>query len=188
MTCRWLQSVGRPCCLGLAARPVRIHPTATNVKSPAQYPSDRVPIPLIIVLTPWLAPVTARELHCKGFPSLYSSCAARVSYAQAASSIAVPIRAARLNPVEIGRRSPPVGWFGRNSTLSSRQQANGFCDVPKHNSEPAILYLHLTIVGILPIVTSSKNDHRIGWLLWRLGQGIERIRYHGNYGSRCAHG
>jgi len=50
-----------------------------------------------------------------------------------------------VKPAEIGRRSPPVGWFGRDSTLSSRQQANGFCDVPKRNSEPAILYQHLTI-------------------------------------------
>ena len=55
MTCRWLQSVGRPACLGMAARPVKIHPIATSVKSPAPYPSDRVRIPLIIVLTPWLA-------------------------------------------------------------------------------------------------------------------------------------
>jgi hypothetical protein len=40
-----------------------------------------------------------------------------------------------MEPAEIGRKSPPVGWFGGNSTLSSHQQANGFYDVPDLNSE-----------------------------------------------------
>jgi len=32
-------------------------------------------------------------------------------------------------PTEIGGKRPPVGWFARNVTLSSRQQANSFFDV-----------------------------------------------------------
>jgi hypothetical protein len=57
-------------------------------------------------------PVTARETRgsagctCESFPSLYSSCVTRVSCAQAASSIAVPFRATRLNrgKLDVGLR------------------------------------------------------------------------------------
>jgi len=144
MTCRWLQSVGTPCCLGLAACPVKIHATATRLKSPAPNPSDRVPIPLIIVLTPWLA--LSRQARPKvlraalqRFPVAVFVLVARVSHAQTASSIAVPIRTARLNrwKLDVGLRQ--LAGLVRNSTLSSRQQANRFYDVPHLNSDAAIL-------------------------------------------------
>jgi hypothetical protein len=150
-----------------------------------------------LFLTPWLAQNRlARSKGSAGSTAKVSRhCIRLMSIEEVTRRLAgrtlhlpSPYSRSSSRPAKIGRQSPPVGWFGRNSTLSSRQQANGFCDVPKNNSEAAILYMHLTIVGILPIVTSSKNDHPIGWLLWRLGQRIERIRYHGNYGSRCAHG
>jgi hypothetical protein len=117
MTCRWLQSVGSPCCLGLAARPVIIHPTATSVKSPAQYPSDRAPIPLIIVLTPWLAlswlarPKVLRAA-LQRFPVDVFVLVARVSQRPSRKPYRCACQRSSVKPVEIGRRSPPVGWFG----------------------------------------------------------------------------
>jgi len=193
MTCRWLQSEGRPCCLGLAARPVRIHPTATSVKSPAQYPSDRAPIPLIVVLTPCLAQSRlARSKGSAGSTAKLSrrcnpSCVVRERHAQGCSGYRrQPSPRNSSEPAEIGRKSPPVGWFGPNFTLSCREQANGNCDVPNLNSAASIL-LGTTYNSRNPAncdIIKGRLQHR---MLGGLGQKIGRIRNHRNYGSGCAH-
>jgi len=171
MTCRWLQSTGIPCRAGLAAWPAKIHPITLSVKSPTPYPSGRAPIPLIIVLTPWLAlsRLGRSKGSAGGTAKVSRRCirpvsVKRVTRRLAGSTRNLPLLYSRSSskPPEIGRKFPSVGWFGRDFTLSPPSKQTGFVMFRTVILRVATLQVQHTIVEILQIVTSSMNDHPVG--------------------------
>src|SRR5215471_5964037 len=107
--------MGIPSCPGPAACPVRIHANATSVNTPEKYPSERAPIPLIVLLTPWLAHRRSRDpkvLRAATFPVIES---VRVLLERVTLRPRRQ-RSPRKKPAKIGRKSPSVGWFAGNFT------------------------------------------------------------------------